>query len=384
MRVVCSCNPVLGHVYPLLPLASALRDAGHTVAFLSGAELAEPIERAGFELLVAGPAFDALVGEALARHPETSFATPDDQQRFGFERLFSEMRLESTMPDAVRQADAFVPDLVVNEVADFVGPLLAARADLPSTTAGVGLVLRDEWLALAAAAAAPHWESAGLTAPGDAGIYRGLYLNQLPRSLQRTSVDALPRVVDVRPVALGEGSALPADLDHLGRARALVYVTFGTVFGDPTVVRSVVEALRPLDVDVFVTVGPNGDPTALDGAHDHLDVRRFVPQGALLDRAVLVITHGGVGSVVGPLRFGVPLVVVPMGADQQENAEQIAAARVGRMIDAADLTADALLAVVIDVLEDADIARAAVAMRDEIAAMPAPSEVVAVLEALAG
>ena len=51
-----------------------------------------------------------------------------------------------------------------------------------------------------------------------------------------------------------------------------------------------------------------------------------------------MITHGCVGSVVGPLGFGVPLVVVPMGADQRENADQIATTGFGRVIDPASVT----------------------------------------------
>ena len=367
----------------MLPLARAMRDAAHEVAFLSGPEIEDAVGREGFELHAAGPEFSAFVTEALTRYPDTSFATPDDQQRFGFERLFSEVRVDMAGPDAFARAGAFAPDLVVNEVADFVGPLVAARIGVPNATVGVGLVLRDDWLQLAAAGVASAWAGAGLDAPSDAGVYRSLYLNQFPRSLQRPLPGAAPNVSDLRPVVFGADATLPGELDHLGRARPLVYVTFGTMFGDLAALRTVVDGLAPLDADVLVTVGYGIDPPALDIRHGNVAVRQFVPQGALLSRCRLVVTHGGAGSVLGPLAFGVPLVVIPMGADQQENAEQVAAVGAGRVIDPAQVQAEVVGQVARAVLGDEEIARRACALSTEIAAMPAPADVVPLLEEVA-
>jgi UDP:flavonoid glycosyltransferase YjiC (YdhE family) len=380
MRVLCSCNALLGHLHPMLPLAAALRDAGHDVAFTTGAEVAGTLAEAGFELRPAGPDFTSLVTAALQRYPDTSFATPQDQQRFGFERLFSELRVEATVADATRVARAFVPDLVVNETADFVGPLVAAQLGIPNATAGIGLILRDDWQRLAAAGVARAWEAAGLTAPTDCGLYRWLYLNQLPRTLQRTTLRSLPSVQDLRPIVFGENTLLPDDLEHLGRERPLVYVTFGTVFGDPAPLRAVIDDLCDLDLDVLVTLGPDGDPGMFGAPGPHVLVRRFVPQGAVLKRCRLVVTHGGAGSLVGAIRFGVPVVVIPMGADQAENAERIVEAGAGRVVDASDLRPGVIRSNVIALLADEVAAGVVAGLRDEIAAMSPPSEVVAILE----
>jgi UDP:flavonoid glycosyltransferase YjiC (YdhE family) len=382
VRVLCSCNALLGHLHPMLPLATALRDAGHDVVFTTGAEVAGTLAEAGFELRPAGPDFASLVTEALQRYPDTSFATPQDQQRFGFERLFSELRVEATIDEATRLARAFAPDLVVNETADFVGPLVATLLGVPNTTVGVGLLLLDDWQRLAAAGVARAWEAAGLTAPADAGLYRWLYLNQLPRTLQRTTLCSLPSVQDLRPIVFGENTVLPADLEHLGRDRPLVYVTFGTVFGDPAPLRTVIDDLRDLDLDVLVTLGPDGDPGIFGAPGPHVVVRRFVPQGAVLQRCRLMVTHGGTGSLVGALRFGVPVVVIPMGADQAENAERIVKIGAGRVVDASTLRPGVIRSNVLELIADEVASGVVAALRDEIAEMPPPSEVVAVLEKL--
>lgn len=375
MRVLACCNPLLGHLHPMLPLAAALQDDGHEVVFMTGAGIKAALDDQGFRLLPAGPDFATLVGDALTRHPETTFDTPDDQQRFGFQRLFSEVRVEQSIDVSMAQARLFAPDFILNEVADFVGPLVAAQLDIPNVTLGIGLVLRDEWLRLAADGVAPSWQAAGLLSRSDAGLYRSLYLNQLPRSLQRPSLTEVPSVHDLRPVAFGTDQPLPADLEALGRERPLVYVTFGTVFGDPAPMRAIVDGLADLDIDVLVTVGAEVEPAAVARRVGNVLVRSFVPQGALLGRCRLVVTHGGVGSVVGPLCFGVPLVVVPIGADQEENADQVVRAGVGCVVLPDALSPEVIRDAVVELLADMPAAQAAADMRAEIARMPSPGDV---------
>ena len=318
MKVLCTCMPRSGHFHPLLPLAEALQARGHDVVFLTGAELQEAARSVGFETMVAGPEFSVLVSKVFQRYPETSFATPDDQQRFAYGRLFSDIRVELTIDDATRVGRRFGPDLVVSGESDFVGPLLAAILDRPNVTVGVTLLLEQERLQLAAGAVARHWEIAGFPPPVDAGLYRYLYLDQFPALLQRPGIGNLPVAHDLRPIPLGEGTVLPPDLESVGRDRPLIYVTLGTIFGDATVMSTILDGLSGLDVDVIATVGPNMAPEELGVRPDNVHVRQFVPQGALLPRCRLAVTHGGAGSILGPLSHGVPLVLVPLGADQQE------------------------------------------------------------------
>ena len=374
--------PRIGHFHPMLALAEALQARGHDVVFLTGAELHDAVSDAGFETMVAGPEFSVLVGEALQRYPETSFATPEDHQRFAYGRLFSDIRVELTIDDATRVGHRFGPDLVVSDKADFVGPLLAAILDRPNATVGLTLVLEPERLQLAAGAVARHWETAGFAPPVDAGLYRYLYLDQFPALLQRPGIADLPVVQDLRPIPLGDGTELAPDLERVGRDRPLIYVTLGTVFGDATVMSTILDGLSGLDVDVVATIGPNMAPEELGVWADNVHVRQFVPQGALLARCRLVITHGGAGSVLGPLSHRVPLVLVPLGADQQENADQVAGAGAGRILVSTDLSPNDVEYTAQAVLADDATRQCATRIGNQIAAMPHPNEVVPLLEHL--
>jgi UDP:flavonoid glycosyltransferase YjiC (YdhE family) len=62
-------------------------------------------------------------------------------------------------------------------------------------------------------------------------------------------------------------------------------------------------------------------------------VESWVDQNDVLREAALVVCHGGSGTTFGALRAGVPLVVVPLFADQRANGVKVAESRCGRVLD---------------------------------------------------
>lgn len=100
----------------------------------------------------------------------------------------------------------------------------------------------------------------------------------------------------------------------------LVLVAFSTTFmGQVRTLETVIEALSNLPVRALVTVGPALDPRAFR-APAHVIVCAAAPHSAVLPRTSLVVTHGGHGTVIRALAFGVPLLCLPMGRDQSDNA----------------------------------------------------------------
>ena len=65
-----------------------------------------------------------------------------------------------------------------------------------------------------------------------------------------------------------------------------------------------------------------------------MHVRRFIPQSLLLPHCDLVVSHAGSGSVIGALTHGLPMVLLPMGADQPLNAARAEALGVAQVLDA--------------------------------------------------
>jgi UDP:flavonoid glycosyltransferase YjiC (YdhE family) len=97
----------------------------------------------------------------------------------------------------------------------------------------------------------------------------------------------------------------------------------------------------------------------------------------------VVVSHGGSGSVIGALAHGLPMVLIPMGADQPMNAARCADLGVARVLDAVAATPGIAREAVSAVLAEPSYRRAAELMRDEIAALPEPAYAVKLLEQLA-
>jgi len=191
------------------------------------------------------------------------------------------------------------------------------------------------------------------------------------------------RPADPEPVTAPTGS--PGWRPGAGD-RPLVYASLGTAFtqeaGD--LYERVVAAGRDLPADLLLTVGRDRDPAELGPLPPHIRVERYVPQWAVLAHAAVAVTHGGSGGVIGALAHGVPVVALPLGADQPANAARIEALGAGRVLDAVTARPGDLGAAVAALLGDGPERAAAAALRDECAALAPPAAAVADLVKLAG
>mgnify|MGYP001818329728 CR=1 FL=1 len=89
------------------------------------------------------------------------------------------------------------------------------------------------------------------------------------------------------------------------------------------------------------------DPDEFGGSkNSDYRVERFVPHGPIIDRADVVICHGGMGITQRALAHGVPVVVVPFGRDQLDVARRVEFAGAGVRLLPKDLNAVTLAAAV--------------------------------------
>jgi MGT family glycosyltransferase len=178
---------------------------------------------------------------------------------------------------------------------------------------------------------------------------------------------------------------VPAWLAALPTDRPVVYATLGTVFhleaGD--LLERMIAGLRDLPVTLVVTTGREIDPAAFGPQPAHVRIERYVPQSQLLPRCSLMVSQAGSGGVIGALAHGVPMVLLPIGADQPANAERCAALGVARVLDPVGCSPETVREAAQAVLADPACRSAAARMAREIAAMPDPAEAVPLLERLA-
>jgi UDP:flavonoid glycosyltransferase YjiC (YdhE family) len=288
-----------GHYEPLVPLARAALRAGHEVAFATG----DPALAREFTAFKAGPGPE-LRATWLPRLPAREVLATDAGRRWFFTEVFAKLELPPRAEDLRRTVADWRPDVLVHEIAELAGPLVATEAGVPYATAGYGILPRKD-----------------VIEPALAAPLGRLYFDPCPPSLQIDWVDEFEIVQRVGP-ATATAEPLALDLPY----ERTVYLTMGTVWGRAEDFTQVLDDLADEPINVIVTTGAELD---LGPRPPHVHVARYLPQAAILPVVDAVICHGGSGTILGALAHGRPLVVLPRGADQFANAARVEAAGAG-------------------------------------------------------
>lgn len=162
----------------------------------------------------------------------------------------------------------------------------------------------------------------------------------------------------------------------------LVVVSFSTSYqAQQARLQDVVDALSGSATNVIVTTGSAVGPDELS-VGGNVRAARFVDHGRLVPKASVVVTHGGMGTLMTALSHGVPVVCVPMGRDQFFNAAMVDRLGVGRVVPP-DGGPDSIRSAVTDVLAGDGVRGAAKAFAAVMAGYRGAAEAVEELERLA-
>lgn len=106
--------------------------------------------------------------------------------------------------------------------------------------------------------------------------------------------------------------------------RPLVVVSLSSTFQNQSAaIQSAISALGGLPVRGLATLGPAMAPAQFE-APENVKVMQSAPHSQVFPMADLVITHAGHGTIMRALAHGLPLICVPMGRDQKDNAAKVA------------------------------------------------------------
>ncbi|GAA3990603.1 activator-dependent family glycosyltransferase [Thermobifida alba] len=421
MRVLFVPFAVNAHVYAQVPLAWALKTAGHEVCFAAQPDVVDTVLRAGLPAAAVGDALDfsGMMATDDRDEPEElrggawlEVLNIDElrPERLTYDHLHGVLtgwagmiHPASNPPELM---DAYVdfarswkPDLVVWDMMSHVGPV-AARAsgaaharllfgcmDLMGMVRARYLDLLRRMPAVTHDDPAREWLSWSLERYGCAfaeDVVTGQWtIDPLPASLG-LNVPGLR--VPMRYVPYNGLSALPEWLWEPPK-RPRVCLTLGTTFreemgGDRASVADLVEAVADLDVEVVATLDA-GQLAAVGELPDNVRAVDFVPLNELLPSCSAMISHGGSGTVLNALVHGVPQIMLPTSVWCNEpKAHRIAQAGAGIAGSADAVTAHETRGMLIRLLEDPSFAEGAAQLRTEILSMPSPTAIVAALERL--
>lgn len=388
-----------GAVPPTLDLARALLRRGHSVRVLADPTLREEVEAIGATFRpwtraphrIAPGAENEVVRDWEARTPIGAFLRVRDRLICGPAREFADDVLDEhrRQPADVIVAEAFLR-----------GALIAAEA------ANVPHVAFLTTVNCVPTPGAPPFGAGFAPARGPLGRVRDRAVAELSRRMWNGGLGRLNAArerLSLDPVADVQADIASEDPLLVLSTRALEYPAVrpsanvryvGPRLSDPAwaepwtappgngplvlvglstthmkqhaLLRRCVVALGSLPVRGVVTTGPELDPESVDSAAASVQVVRSAPHGEVLRHAKAVVTHGGHGTVSKALANGVPLVVVPLGRDQNDVAARVAASGAGIRLKPSASEA-AIAAAVRRVLVEPSYGRAAHRIADAIA-----------------
>ncbi|GAA3961083.1 DUF1205 domain-containing protein [Actinomadura viridis] len=440
MRILFTTVTEKAHLYAQVPLAWALRTAGHEVRVVASPDQAEEITRTGLTAVPIGADRSAKMAEAdrvrkeawerqqeVFAEEERHGAGRDADHRAGEwqdtldiselrpERLtyehmhgvltvwmtgFQGLFTESMLDDLVGFARYWRPDLVIWDPLTFGGPVAARacgaaharllfgmdllgflrqnyRAELERRPAALREDPLEEWLGWVL-----HHFGCG---PFDEETVVGQWTIDPMPGVMRLPVDL--RYVPVRHVPYNGPATVPGWLREPPK-RPRVCLTLGLsereMLGSSSApLADLLEAVSELDVEVVATL--NDDQLArIEHVPGNVRTAGFVPLNELLPTCSAIIHHGGFGTLQSALVHGVPQVIAP---DRQldnrrktERMEQSGAALYVR--DADRLSATTVRDMLTRVLEEPSFAANAARLRTELLGRPTPAGLVPVLERL--
>ena len=321
MRVLAACSlGGAGHLRPLVPFLDQARRGGGETLVVGPPGLAPLAGATGHPFLAGGEPAEELVRPIREQLPVLPAA---EASVLGERELFGRLATAAMMPAMDRAVRDWRPDVILRDPCEYASAVVAARLGIRFATVAISLA-RAEWGAAKTAEPALQAHRDGLVEE----LRRSPYLTRFPAALDPSP---FPATLRYQEAAAGAHGPLPAWWADAGAP--LVYVTFGTVLGRMSfagdVYRTALDAVAGLDARVLLTTGHAFDASGLPDVPGNVHVEAWVDQADVLGEAAMVACHGGSGTVYGALAAGVPLVVVPVFADQFANAVNVARAGAG-------------------------------------------------------
>ena len=154
-----------------------------------------------------------------------------------------------------------------------------------------------------------------------------------------------------------------------------IAVTFGTVvpyIRGTEPIRRILPALGDVDAEFVIASGSLGRKP-MSGLPPNVSDVGWLPFDILFPGCAGVIHHGGSGTSLAALFFGLPQIIVPYGSDQLYNATVLSKRGAALAVEGENVDA----AVVMGLLKSVSLRQAALEVSMEMSRMPTPAKVAA-------
>jgi UDP:flavonoid glycosyltransferase YjiC (YdhE family) len=386
MKFLFTVQPLLGHFHAMVPLAAALRDHGHEVAFAAGQTFGSTVQRVGLRHFPCGldlsgepnGIFETLPNWEIVKAKYPSVGV---QQVYGFIQALGPKMAE----DVVDLLRTWRPAVIIRDPLEFGGYLAAEQYGVPHATITWAIYISPKSLCPEALIELRR----RYALPDDPELNtldRYLVFNFLPPAW-KLPLAPFPPVTHrfcAPPFDLSADARLPEWISALPD-RPTVYATLGTTFNQsPATFQAILTALSAEDVNAIITVGNSMDPAQFQPLPENIHLQQYIPQTLLLPHCDAILFHGGYNSLHSALWHGLPMVITPLAAgDQYPTGLLCEKLGVGVMVKEQPPEPEAIRAAVRAVLEQPAYRARAQELQRDLKALPDLAEAVNRLEILA-
>jgi UDP:flavonoid glycosyltransferase YjiC (YdhE family) len=395
-KIIVAAPPVPGEFTPLLQVARGLAARGHQVTVLTGSAFGPAVEEAGLPFALLAGTADYDIRE-LHSQPERAalppgpaqtawdlvniFINPMPDEHAALQELLRRdrgqylvantlflgawpQRLGAPGPRPARWVGvSAVPLALSSEDTTFFGPVPAGPGEDPraanrTANARFQAALRPagdragELLAgLGARRPASPFLDAIYTLPDQTAV-----LSVPGFEFERSDLPGNVHLAGILPPPAGGDWEPPAWWGELDGSRPVVVVTQGTLANADLsqLIEPALAGLAGLDVTAVAALGREHGPLSVP-VPSNARIAGYIPFGALLPKASVLVTNGGSGGTQLALAAGVPVVVAGETEDKPANAARAACHRLGINLQTATPTAQAVARAVASLLQDTEV-----------------------------
>ena len=364
-KIVFFCIPAHGHTNPTLGVVRELVKQGHQVWYFSYEMFRSRIEDAGARFI------------ACDDYDMERKLTPKEASRLGDDIVLSTRVLVDTTlaldKMVCREMEMLQPDCIVADSMAVWGKAVAMKLDIPfvsSTTTfafnqhSARIMPQSVWDMVRMLVAMPR-ANRQVRRLREKGYPMNNVLNIISNDERtHTVVYTSPEFQPCAETFPEEyysfvGPSIRPAVSKVEKIREkLIYISMGTVNNDMVpLYRTCIEAFSGTDYQVIISCGTQVDPEIFHDLPENIRVYRHVDQIAVLQKAVVFLTHCGMNSVSEALYHGVPLVMLPKTSEQRGVAHRTM--QLGAGICLKEETADEIRQAVDTVLQNRTYAESA-------------------------
>jgi len=335
----------ISHVTRCLCVAEVLHKRGHIIEFVSCQKYKMFIEDAGFNVhQVSEIEYEKGLVFGAPHEYKRRFNTDVFKMSFGFKKMIAEDTkiIENFKPDVIvydgritHLLSAYEKQIPCFEIRNHLGILSKEemsflKIEIPFNTEDINNDERDFALEFIKAA-----QSQFFNKKWDQNLFHlaPVIIPGIPEfEIQNENCFQLRKNIFVGPFFWKgwkkDGIGITDKID----GKIIVVVATGSTFPFKTAINSICNALSDDRFQVVINAGDNYNIFTEDIKRKNCHFYKYIPLGMYLEKADLVIHHGGHGTTMHVLKAGLPSIIIPFNGDHMVISHQIENLKLGLVL----------------------------------------------------